>query len=160
MRFYEISSRISEYNVDNKRGLGAVPMNSDVNYFGLRVLMKPSTFLSLAASLQSPRSSVEYIRNHLKQGGKLGSPFLSVDIPIDWEDNDFSEDVKVIGHEGRHRMTVVMQDEGDSPVEVHIFPHYMRARDITPEMVKELNKSMINQDGKKLTGPFFNSMQK
>lgn len=148
--------QMNEYEVDNSQGLGAVPMGADVDYFGLRVLMKPSTFLSLAARLQSPRDSVEYIRNHLKQGGKLGSPFLHVDIPQEWEDNDFSQAAEVFGHEGRHRMIAVMQEEGDNPVEVHIFPSGgMRARHITADMIKEMNKGMINQDGIYKSGPFF-----
>lgn len=148
--------QIKEYSVDNKDGLGAVPNNANVDYFGLQVLMKPSTFLSLAKTLHSPRNSVDYIRNHLKRGGKLGSPYLDVDIPLEWEHNDFSSNASITGHEGRHRMLAVLQEEGDKPVEVHIFPRRgMRARHITSEMIKQLNVGLVNQDGKYKTGPFF-----
>jgi spore germination cell wall hydrolase CwlJ-like protein/GNAT superfamily N-acetyltransferase len=40
-------SELDEYKVDNSAGLGATPNNSNVDYKGLRVLMRPSVFLKL-----------------------------------------------------------------------------------------------------------------
>lgn len=150
---------ISEYNVDNKSGLGATPNNQDVHYFGMRVLMKPSMFLKLAHPLSTPGASVEYITQHIKQGKGLGSPFLLVDIPYEWDYNDFRERAEVSGHEGRHRMLAIQKVEGDDPVEVHIFPRGgLRARDLTPEVVKHLNAGIISQSRNEIRGPIFKPM--
>ena len=137
---------IDEYKVDNKSGLGSVPYNQDVDYFGLRVMMKPSTFLKLALPLNKP-ISVDHIAQHLKNGGSLGAPFLDFSIPPKWEEGDMSEPARVSGHEGRNRMLAIQQVEGDDPVEVHIFPKGgMRARDLTPEIVSKLRSGMMNQE--------------
>jgi hypothetical protein len=37
-----------EYKINNRSGIGSVPYNQEVDYFGLRVAMRPSTFLKLA----------------------------------------------------------------------------------------------------------------
>jgi predicted transcriptional regulator len=137
---------LDEYKVDNKNGLGSVPYNQDVDYFGMKVMMKPSTFLQLALPLNKP-ISVDHIAQHLKNGGSLGAPFLDVTIPKEWEEGDMSEPARVSGHEGRNRMLAIQQVEGDDPVEVHIFPKGgMRARDLTPEITTALRNGMMNQE--------------
>lgn len=144
---------IDEYKADNDingKGLGATGYNSNVDYRGLRVLMKPSVFLSLAAHLPSP-TSVDYIVQHMKNGGALGSPFLIVDIPEKYFEGDFTglNYAKVVGHEGRNRMLAIQKLEGDSPVEVHIFGYgEIRKRHFTPEIIEQLQLAMRNQDGK------------
>ena len=155
---------ITEYKVDNVEGLGSVPYNSNVDYRGLRVLMKPSVFLSLAAHLAEP-SSVDYIVQHLENGGALGAPFLIVDIPEKYFDGNFTglNYAQVTSHEGRNRMLAIQKVEGDEPVEVHIFPKgEVRARDITPDIIEQLQVAMRNQDGKlvfgKLPGLLFELM--
>jgi putative chitinase len=147
---------LNEYKVDNKEGLGAVPYNQDVDYFGLRVMMKPSTFLKLALPLDTP-VSVDHIAAHLEKGGALGAPFLDVSIPKSWDDGDFNKYAKITGHEGRNRMMAIQQVEGDDHVEVHIFPKGgYRNRDMTPEFVKNLNKGLTNQAGTAIVrGPLF-----
>ncbi len=147
---------IDEYKVDNVNGLGSVPYNQDIDYFGMRVLMKPSTFLKLALPLDKP-TSVDHIVQHLKDGGSLGSPFLDIDIPPEWEDKDFSKPARVKGHEGRNRMMAIQKLEGDDPVEVHLLPKGgLRARHLTPDVVKELQKGLVNQEGNRLiNGPLF-----
>lgn len=149
---------IIEYKADNREGLGAVPYNADVDYFGLRVLMKPSTFLKLALPLDTP-SSVDHIVQHLENGGSLGSPFLQVDIPEEWESGDVEKPARVSGHEGRNRMLAIQKVEGDNPVEVHLFPRYYRNRHMTDEWIKALNDGMINQEKSRLIpGPLFTPM--
>lgn len=147
---------IDEYKVDNVKGLGAVPNNQEVDYFGMRVLMKPSMFLKLATKLEMP-VSVDYIEKHLKDGGALGSPFLSVIIPPEWDDGDFSKFAEVSSHEGRNRMMAIQKVEGDEPVEVHIFPRNgLRARDLTPEFVKALNRGLVaERSSDVVSGPIF-----
>ena len=146
-------SELDEYKVDNDiegEGLGTTGYNANVNYRGLRVLMKPSVFLSLAAHLSSP-TSVDYIVQHMENGGALGSPFLIIDIPEKYFDGDFTglNYAKVVGHEGRNRMLAIQKVEGDEPCEVHIFGYgEIRARDFTPEIVEQLEVAMRNQDGK------------
>lgn len=151
--FYTLPEKVIEYKVDNDingKGLGTTGYNSNVDYRGLRVLMKPSTFLSLAAHLSSP-TSVDYIVQYMEKGGSLGSPFLIIDIPEKYFDGDFTglNYAKVVGHEGRNRMLAIQKLEGDDPVEVHIFGYgEIRARHFTPEIVEQLQVAMRNQDGK------------
>lgn len=137
-----------EYRADPVDGLGSVPYNSNVDYMGLRVLMRPSVFLKLARELHEPRS-VDYIVKHMEQGGALGQPFLMVDIPDEWRENNFQNYARVSGHEGRNRMMAIMKVEGDDPVEVHIFPRGgFRARHMTPEIVEQLQAGLYNETGR------------
>lgn len=151
--FYTLPEKVTEYKADNDingKGLGTTGYNSNVDYRGLRVLMKPSVFLSLAAHLPSP-TSVDYIVQHMKDGGALGSPFLIVDIPEQYFEGDFTglNYAKVVGHEGRNRMLAIQKLEGDEPCEVHIFGYgELRARHFTPEIIEQLQLAMRSQDGK------------
>jgi N-acetylmuramoyl-L-alanine amidase len=155
--FYTLPEKISEYKADNDmngKGLGTTGYNANVDYRGLRVLMKPSVFLSLAAHLSEP-SSVDYIVQHMKDGGALGSPFLIVDIPEKYFEGDFTglNFAKVVGHEGRNRMLAIQKLEGDEPCEVHIFGYgELRKRHFTPEIIEQLETAMRNQDGKLVFG--------
>lgn len=156
--FYTLPEKISEYKADNDingKGLGTTGYNSNVDYRGLRVLMKPSVFLSLAAHLSEP-SSVDYIVQHMENGGALGSPFLIVDIPEKYFEGDFTglNYSKVVGHEGRNRMLAIQKLEGDAPVEVHIFGYgEIRKRHFTPEIIEQLQLAMRSQDGKLTFAP-------
>jgi len=150
---YVREDELDEYKADNDingKGLGTTGYNSNVDYRGLRVLMKPSDFLSLAAHLPSP-TSVDYIVQHMEKGGSLGSPFLIIDIPEKYFDGDFTglNYAQVVGHEGRNRMLAIQKVEGDEPCEVHIFGYgEIRARHFTPEIIEQLEVAMRNQDGK------------
>jgi len=152
---------VLEYRVDNDinsgEGLGTTGYNSNVEYRGLRILMRPSVFLSLALPLNNPLS-VEHIKQHMQSGGALGSPFLIVDIPYGWLDNDEEEDftqtAKIVGHEGRNRMLAIQALEGDEPCEVHLFPHgEVRARHLTSEIVSHLQSGLVNQAKTKIIVP-------
>lgn len=151
--FYTLPEKVTEYKADNDmngKGLGTTGYNANVDYRGLRVLMKPSVFLSLAAHLPSP-TSVDYIVQHMENGGALGSPFLIVDIPEQYFDGDFTglNYAKVVGHEGRNRMLAIQKLEGDEPCEVHIFGYgEIRKRHFTPEIIEQLQLAMRSQDGK------------
>ena len=156
---YELTrknTKIDELKIDNRTGKGAVPYNQDVDYFGLRVVMRPSTFLKLALPLPDD-ADYEHLKQHIAKGGAVGAPFLDVKIPPEWDDGDFSKPAKVVGHEGRHRMKAALSLEGDEPVETHIFPKGgYRARDLTHEFVKHLNQSLETQaGGRVLAGPLF-----
>ena len=140
------SEFITEVQIDNQQGWGQVPYNQDVDYFGLRVAMRPSVFLKLARPLKEPKS-VDYITQHLENGGALGAPFLTVEIPESWLQGKFPDYAQVRGHEGRNRMMAIQKVEGDNPVEVHIFPRELRARHLTPEIIEQLQVAMIAEAG-------------
>lgn len=152
MRLREL---LSEVKIDNKDGAGAVPYNQDVDYFGLRTTMRPSTFLRLAAPLGQDHSAE--LEKYIADGGAIGAPFLEIKIPAEWDDGDFSKPAQVMQHEGRNRMTAIRKLEGDTPIEVHIFPRGgYRARDITPEFKAALAKSLYAEKSTTLvSGPLF-----
>jgi hypothetical protein len=154
--------RTDEYKLDNERGLGSTPNNSNVDYMGFRTMMKPSMFLKLAKPLPDGYKSKDYpeLVQKIKSGEGIGSPFLSIEIPDGWEDEpaDFSRPTKVTGHEGRHRCNAILELEGDVPVEVHLWGRFtsseLRRRYITDEMFDELEKGLISETGQYITNPF------
>lgn len=152
MRYKEIL----EVNIDNVEGWGSTPLNQEVNYFGLRVLMRPLTFLKLAAPLNGTVSPT--IQQHIKSGGSIAAPFLRIKFPEKWFKGDFSDHASVLGHEGRNRMHSVLEIEGDDPIEVHLFFNAeVRRRHLTPEIIEKLN-SELSPENKQFTilrGPFF-----
>jgi hypothetical protein len=129
----------------------------NVDYKGFRVLMRPSKFLELAHSIYRPiPSKLDRVRDAVRNKMALNAyPFLNLNwnpkIPA-WE---------VTGHEGRHRMMVIGEEEGDDPIEVHIFPHgdgtyfsghSMRSQ-TTDEMFKELMLGMFSEEGEYVRHP-------
>ena len=145
-------------HTDNVRGWGAVPDNQNVDYLGMRVHMTPEQFLKLAAPLAPHEAeSSTHILDHLKSGGKVGSPFLTIRIPESWEHEDFTHPAKVVNHEGRNRMMALQQIQGDAPVETHLFfSGGLRARHIQPEWISQMNKLLIPQKGTHaIPGTFF-----
>lgn len=153
--FYTLPDKVNEYKVDNVKGLGAVPHNQDVDYFGLRVKMRPSTFLKLAYPI-GDGTSVDYIMQHLDDGGALGAPFLNISIPRGWREGDLSDKAKVKGHEGRNRMLAVLKSEGDKPVEVHLFfTSEFRARHLTKDMLQKLQTALLSETGQLVMGDLF-----
>ncbi len=158
MRLKEILEKITYAHT----GIGGVPNNAEVDYFGKRVLMKPWQFRRLAAGLgRSNASSVEPIKRRLLAGEPLGQPFLLIDIPDGWEDGDFSQPAQVVGHEGRNRAYAVEDLEGENAeMEVHLFFPGLRARHITPEYMQQLNTVLMPEKGAgmKVKGPFFRTL--
>jgi hypothetical protein len=145
------------------KGIGGVPNNAEVDYFGKRVLMKPWQFRRLAAGLgRNNAGSVDAIKQRLQAGEPMGQPFLNIDIPDGWENGDFSELAKVVGHEGRNRAYAVEELEGENAeMEVHLFFPGLRARHITPEMMVQLNTALMPEKGAgmKMKGPFFRPLE-
>ena len=149
--------------IDNVRGLGAVGASSNIDYLGLRVLVKPSVFLKLATPHPDPRS--DYIEKHIAAGEPIGAPFLDIHIPQEWfsdetdykrvVEGDLSKPARVIGHEGRHRMTAILKHYGDDPVETHLLLNGLRRRHLTDRMIARLNESIVSQTRKLVLGPWF-----
>ncbi len=144
--------KINEVIIDNKNGRGVVPNNQDVDYFGMRVNMKPSTFIKLASKLG--RDPEPEMIDYIKQGGAIGSPFLVINVP--WDEDDDSK-LQVRGHEGRNRMLAILKAEGDAPVETHLFfsGKFNRARHLEPEFMDAIKKELISQDDQLVSGPLW-----
>jgi hypothetical protein len=136
-----------------------VPYNKEVDYFGLRVAMRPSTFLKLALPMNNTpgdQEAIDYVQQNKDTEG-IGAPFLTIDIPAAWEDGDLSKPARITGHDGRHRMAAILKSEGDDPVETHLFPTGLRRRhfDANPKWAQELNQIIIGQRGNAVRGPIF-----
>jgi glutathionylspermidine synthase len=152
------SEFLNELKINNATGLGQVPLNQNVDYQGLQVAMRPSMFLRLALPLNSSdpdeMKTINYIQQHIDEPG-IGAPFLNIEIPESWESGEFKELAKVVGHDGRHRMYAVLNHQGDEPVEVHMFPRYLRRRHLTDEIIEHLRNGIVSQQGNYVRGPIF-----
>jgi len=152
------SVEITELKINNQSGVGAVPYNAEIDYHGLQVAMKPSVFLSLALPLNindpEERKAIEYCKSQKDQTG-FGAPFLTIQVPEEWETGDFDQAARVKGHDGRHRCYAIMETEGDHAIEVHLILRGFRRRHITDHMIDHLREGMVNQQGKYTTGPLF-----
>ena len=137
--------------IDNRDGWGAVPWNQEVDYRGLRVKMKPSVFINLAAS-RNGEPPVPKVVDYVKGGGAIGAPFLQIFV-----DEDDSQIPEVRGHEGRSRMAAILEVHGDIPVETHLFfqGKVNRNRHITPEFVEKIQRYLISENDKMVRGPLF-----
>jgi hypothetical protein len=140
-----------DVEIDNKDGWGAVPWNQEIDYRGLRVKMKPSVFINLAAS-RNGEPPVPKVVDYVKNGGAIGAPFLQIFV-----DEDDSQIPEVRGHEGRSRMAAILEVHGDVPVEVHLFfqGKVNRNRHITPEFVEKIQRYLISENDKMVRGPLF-----
>lgn len=156
MRFLELFE--NHHIIDNIQGWGAVPDNQEVDYKGLRVQMKPSTFIQLAAPLG--KDADQKIVDYIKQGGKIGSPFLIIEVPADWEEGIFRSHAQIVSHEGRNRMQAILQSQGDKSIETHLFfTQGLRNRHLTPEFIKHLNAGLLQEISQDLVkGPLFSVM--
>jgi predicted nucleotidyltransferase len=149
---------LDEVRINNSSGVGAVPYNADVDYFGLQVQMRPSMFLKLALPMDphdpEERKAIAFCKGELNERG-IGAPFLNVSVPEAWEQGDFSLEARVKGHDGRHRCHAILEKEGDDAIEMHIFIAQTRRRDITDEMIENLRNGILNQLGQFVRGPIF-----
>jgi hypothetical protein len=143
----------TEAELDPK-GWGETPQGTDVDYFGLQVKMRPSTFLKLSHPLGSNETNPK-VEKHMQSGGKIAYPFLEIKDPVEWEDGDFSQLGKVVNHEGRNRMTQWIKMKGDEPIQVNLFLRGAnRRRYITDGMIQALSKGLVSQTGQLIRNPF------
>ena len=135
-----------------------MPHNASVDYHGLRTVMRPSTFLKLSLPLDknSPdeQATIQHLRKQINDQG-FGAPFLTIAVPEAWENNDFSLEARVRDHDGRHRMYAILEEQGDRPVETHIFLPHFRRRDITDGIIENLRNGVLSQNGNYVGGPIF-----
>jgi hypothetical protein len=139
-------SKVGNVIFDQEKGLGQVPLNQNVNYRGFTAMMRPSKFLELAADLENPKqSSLDYIRQSVDEGKSVGSPFLNLDF----------ETGKVQSHDGRHRMMVIQEKNGDEPVPVHIFGKgEQRARSLDEGKINAFASRLTSEDGRESADNF------
>lgn len=107
--------------VDNKEGIGATPNGQNIDYMGVRVWMKPSKLLKCSARFTPKQDHVDYLVTQIEAGEKIGSPFLSLELPEEWIKEKYNDRAKVIGHEGRHRCLAIQKVFGDKELECHLF---------------------------------------
>jgi hypothetical protein len=139
-------SKVGNVIFDQEKGVGQVPLNQNVNYRGFTAMMRPSKFLELAADLENPKqSSLDYIRQSVDEGKGVGSPFLNLDF----------ETGKVKSHDGRHRMMVIQEKNGDVPVPVHIFGKgEQRARSLDEGKINAFASNLTGEDGRQSSDNF------
>jgi hypothetical protein len=144
---------IDEAELDST-GWGATPQGTDIDYFGLKVKMRPSTFLKLSHPLTAGEQNSD-VEKHMQGGGKIAYPFLEIKDPVEWEDGDFSQQGKVVNHEGRNRMTHWIKMKGDEPIQVNVFLRGAnRRRYVTDDMIQALSQGLISQTGQLVKNPF------
>lgn len=135
----ESNYSIGKTTFSAKDGLGSVPLNQDVYYFGFVAMIKPSLFKKLAAAdTQDRTEDIKNLTKFREEGYAFGIPHLFL--------NERQGKLTVTGHEGRGRLTVVQSDIGDIPIPVHIFPYNKKQHDLTPEYFTSLNAGIVNED--------------
>ena len=151
--FKIVKDNLDEAELDST-GWGATPQGTDVDYFGLKVKMRPSTFLKLSHPLNADEQNSD-VEKHMQGGGKIAYPFLEIKDPVEWEDGDFSQQGKVVNHEGRNRMTHWIKMKGDEPIQVNVFLRGAnRRRYVTDDMIQALSQGLISQTGQLVKNPF------
>jgi hypothetical protein len=123
---------------DSAKGYGQVSNNQEVNYLGFRLYLTPSEFKNLVPKGVSGPKTKDFITGKLRAGEKIGQPFFEAK----WDEE--SKNWTVFDHEGRSRSDAFQELFGEQPMEVHIFPRNLRARNISPEMRRA---NWVGQDG-------------
>lgn len=117
----------------NRSGIGSVPKQVDIDYFGFTRMMTVSAFQRLAPPGVTNKETYATLKPKADAGEKIAPPFLLVDWVAEhgvWQ---------VTGHEGRSRSRLA---SGDERIPVDVIPRSVRARDLTPEM---MNASILPQ---------------
>ena len=127
---------------DERGAWGLTPNNEEADYLGVYVRMRREKFLALAAPLPEWKRN-RAVAEHMAAGGKVATPILNLDIPKDWLRGDFSEPAEVTGHEGRNRVTALPPHTVESVI---LLPRYLRARDITPRMLEEIDHRLYAEN--------------
>ncbi len=123
---------------DPKDGIGAVPNNQSIDYFGFQKKLTPDQFLQLAKP-QMMEPTAPGIEKAIRKGKAVGPPFFSVE----WREKVGAW--RITSHEGRNRSIAIRNINPKTLMPVHFFPSGgLRARDLTPEM---LQASIISEDG-------------
>ena len=129
MKIYRISNLFMPINWDSKNGHGNVPNNQNIDYLGFVKEMNVSDFLKLAPKGFSNENTIPFIEEALENREPIAPPFFITQ----WDQEN--ERWLIIDHEGRSRAKAILNKYGNGlRIPVHIFPQYMRARDMTEKM--------------------------
>ena len=92
-----VTEAISPIKMDQRNGIGSTPSNADVDYFGLRVWMRPTTFFALIDEdvkdwkqrdvdrFPFNLNTYQFLNTSITDNkAGLGSPFFSVAFPGTW----------------------------------------------------------------------------
>lgn len=149
----KIFALLNESLIDNSddSALGYTDSLRDIEYFGYQVEMNPDIFLKLTTpnNWQADEDSKKFINNALNSGKKISSPFLKIFIPEGWFEDEYNGHAKVVGHEGRHRMVVLQELQGNKLVPVSLKftsnVHELRSRHIKLEWKEQIQKGLVSQ---------------
>lgn len=143
---------------DQVNGKGAIPYNQEIGYKGFRVMMRPSMYLALCYPLrkgQAEATNFDFIRDYIRGGNPIGSPWLSVELPYLGDGQYTVEGAYISGHEGRNRALAILELYGDDPIEVHITTSMGSNRYLTKEMRATMCDGLKGQTGHFVDGPLW-----
>ena len=112
---------------DPQAGMGGVPDAANADYRGFTAYMRPKQFLQINPPRDLSQRPIDHILEAIDAGQPIGTPIVYVDRMPD-------RNWRVVGHEGRGRMSALQQRHPDAlfPVAVHPFGE-VRARDLAEE---------------------------
>lgn len=141
--WYAAKTVVAGVAFDRKAGYGWTSLNHDITYFGMATLMRVSVFLDAALPLSTRNEeSIAHFKAAIAAGDPLSPAFLTVDAS---ELEEYGNPYEVTGHEGRHRMTAILESVGNVVVPVHIAPLGRRARDLEDADVALMRDRMLRQ---------------
>jgi hypothetical protein len=113
---------------DRSKGIGNVPNQQELDYFGFERNMKPSEFRQYVPKGVWNKDTKSFLASETSKGKTVAPPFLKVE----WDKENKAW--RVSNHEGRSRADYSAELNADADIPVSMLPVGMRARDITPEM--------------------------
>jgi hypothetical protein len=123
---------------DRANGLGNVPDVENIAYMGFVAFMRPQTYLSYVGE-GFRRQTVDYV---LAENPVLSPSFLIIRM-------DDTGKCRVVGHEGRARMTAVSERNPEAIVPVAVFLQEgyfsLRNRHLEPAMFDRLREGLWSQ---------------
>ena len=117
-----ISAMATKPNISHEKdAAGLIGKQMDIKYYGVTAKIKPRGFLELVPRMGNRGDDYEVaLEKYVAEGGKIAPPFLSIEVPDEWLDGNFSRPARVVGHEGRHRTTYVGRSFGEHPIDVDL----------------------------------------
>ena len=128
----------------DREGAGVIPNVMDWDYFGFAASIRPSVFLRLASPLAD--LATDKRTGRMTQGVREGVVFSPISLLLASPSEDLGRSAyRVVGHEGRHRAHQILSTVGDVPVPIVMQLRYARARDLTPETIRAMNKGLYSE---------------
>lgn len=141
---------------DNETGIGCIGDARNIAYLGSVALIRPSRFLAVV-----PPEDIRSIAYMEAQILPIGTPHLEVSLPHD--------DVglpRIREHEGRSRMSAILNKHGDVPVPICLFFSHdgfsLRAREIERHWVEKVSEGILREkrggEPEWVMGPIFDQI--